>query len=195
MVLLLLRSPAVLLPLEMDRISPTQSWLLEAPLPPSPRPLPLLTNESGFIFAFNHTLTRTCCGAGTMDTWGPPAGGLIPVAAPRPPYTCAQQVESPSHWIELESHLTRKQDRLRWSGTGHGQTSVPTSPLFTYDQPFLSPYSSIFPHLLLTKSPKSIPFPVFGSFPKLPVQSPNSVPPRPIMCPTPLFSSPTSSQR
>lgn len=45
------------------------------------------------------------------------------------------------------------------------------SQLYTCDQPFLSPYPSIYSHLSLPKSPKSIPFPAFGFSPKYPIGS------------------------
>ena len=54
---------------------------------------------------------------------------------------------------------------------GPGQASILTSELFTRDRLFLSPYSSVFPHLFLPKSPSSIPLPTLGSSPGHPVIS------------------------
>lgn len=54
-------------------------------------------------------------------------------------------------------------DRLQWSGTGHGQASVPASNLFTCDWLLLAPYPP--------QTTTICPFPTFGYCPKHSIES------------------------
>ena len=57
----------------------------------------------------------------------------------------------------------RRQDRLYWSGSGHGRTSILTNKIFTCDWRLLPPFSSLVPCFFLSKSHRSLPFPTCDS--------------------------------
>lgn len=127
----------------------------------------------------------------------PPTHGLT-LAASNEMYTHSPQIES------LTQERVRKEFNRKTGQTalirrraqpdkGTDQQPIHTRPdIFT-------PYSSIFPLLLLPKSPEPIPFPAFGSSPTHPIislmQSQNALLLHPIIHPTPLGSNTLKSQR
>lgn len=78
----------------------------------------------------------------------PPTHGLTPAAALTLPCTPVHtQNREPSPRKDLERSLIRRQDRLPWSGTGHGQPNKLTSQLYTRPGLFI-PLSHYFPTLV-----------------------------------------------
>lgn len=68
-------------------------------------------------------------------------------------YTGIHTELSPLPRKRFKRNLIRRENRLWWSGTGEGQTWIPT----THELPFLSPHASIFPHFF-PKSPRTLYF-------------------------------------
>lgn len=125
----------------------------------------------------------------TTDTWS-----LQPVLWPQwlhldPTHTCAHRTE-PSPGKELERNLTSRQDRLRWPGAGHGQTSVVTSTLSAHDWPFFNPSPLYFPTLVHPQVTSGHPFPClwFLSYTSHKQLCANPKYLHRIMCPIPLGS-------
>ena len=104
------------------------------------------TDHGPSLAAGTQTLTHSgCC---TMDTL-------------RPKVPHQWLYSNPHTYTQNGDSLTQaKTNVLCWSGIG--QISVPA--FFVYDQPLLSPYSTIFPCLFLPKSSKLFPFSTFVSF-------------------------------
>lgn len=79
-------------------------------------------------------------------THRPPSPGPTPGAARRAPDTHTRTRTHKTVLLPGESwqwSLVRRQDRLPWPGTGHGQPRVAISPLLRGGKPFSSHYSSI----------------------------------------------------
>lgn len=100
--------------------------------------------------------------AATWDTWSP--WSAVPSSGCWLPCTHMQaEDKAPYSGNSQKRSLMRVQDRMKWSGIGHSQTSILTSSLIRSIWPLLSLYLSIFPFPFLHKLPRPLPFPAFGS--------------------------------
>lgn len=106
----------------------------------------------------------SCC----HDGHGPQSPSPLPGAAPIAPdmHTCT--LLPGKSW---QQSLMRRQDRLLWPSTGHGQLRVATSSLLRENKLFLSLYFSFSPSLFLLKPPWYTFFPACGFSTKQPIIS------------------------
>ena len=112
-----------------------------------------------FSGAYSYLHTHTCSSSrhhGPMGPWDPRSpSSCTEVSAScwchrpmNPWYGCSHTTrhthtqDSPSSRKRVERNLMRRQDRLCWSGTGHGQRGVTTSKSLTRNYPFFPHYFS-----------------------------------------------------
>lgn len=136
---------------------------------------------SSLTFASNHTILHTwtpysckLCGRMGLQTYGPIQLADSQTRGSFNHATVSDPVAGSWTFIHTQAqnrvpHPGKQEWNLIRLGAGHGQTIVLTRQLSTCDWSFLFPYHSIFLHLFLPKSPKSIHFHAFGSSPNNPI--------------------------